>query len=221
MNIYQMDKNFILFRCLHNGPISPSNIGSLPGEQFDRNNKFFTRLIDAYGSCAMLVWDDDYVVAHARFYPQIIYDKFKFCCHDPNYAITREIAEIELPPLTSPAERTLRITCFFIYMDFRGQGLSHKLIDAIIKWAQDNSWRSIRCYAYQENHWLSSEMCKPMLSTYRKHGFKKIENGTLPEVKDFLQQMKNGELGAEKSKHLKNSVATGTYQNLWIFMKWN
>ena len=200
MKICPMDKDFILFRCLHNGLVSPSNIESLPREQLDRNKKFLTRLVDAYASCAMLAWEDDYVVAHARFYPQMIYDRFKFCCHDPTYAITQEIAEMELPPLTNPAERILRITCFFVHRDYRGQGLSHKLIDAIIKWAKNNNWKSIRCYAYQDNYWLASEMCTPMLSTYSKHGFKKIGIVTLPEVKDFLQQMKNGELGAEKKQ---------------------
>ena len=207
MNICPMDKDFILYRCLHDGPLSPSNIetksmniGSLTREQLDRNKKFLTRLVNAYGSCAMLAWEDDYVVAHARFYPQIIYDRFKICCHGPNYAITQEIEEMELPPLKNQAERILRITCFFVHKDYRGQGLSHKLIDAILKWAKNNNWKSVRCFAYQDNYWLASEMCTPMLRAYSKHGFKKIGIVTLPEVKDFLQQMKNGELGVEKKK---------------------
>jgi GNAT superfamily N-acetyltransferase len=178
------------------------NIESLPKEQLDRNKKFLARLVDAYGSCAMLAMEDDSVVAHARFYPQIIYNQFKFCCQDPNHAITQEIAEMELPPLANQAERILRITCFFVHKDYRGQGLSHKLIDAILKWAKNNSWKSVRCFAYLDNYWLASEMCTPMLRTYSKHGFKKIGIVTIPEVKDFLQQMKNGELGAERKKEI-------------------
>ena len=202
-----MDKDFILFRCLHNGPLSPSNIeakhmdiGSLSKEQIDRNKKFLARLVDAYGSCAMLAMEDDSVVAHARFYPQIIYDRFTICCQDPNHAITQEIAAMELPPLSNQAERILRITCFFVHKDYRGQGLSHKLIDAILKWAKNNSWKSVRCFAYLDDYWLASEMCTPMLRTYSKHGFKKIGVVKIPEVKDFLQQMKNGEFGAEKKQ---------------------
>ena len=205
MKICPMDKDFILFRCLHNGPLSPSNIEtksmnivSLPKEQLDRNKKFLARLVDAYGSCAMLAMENDSVVAHARFYPQIIYDQFTICCQDPNYAITQEIAEMELPPLANQAERILRITCFFVYTDYRGQGLSHKLIDAILKWAKNNSWKSVRCFAYLDNYWLASEMCTPMLHTYSKHGFRIIGTVMIPEAKDLLQQMKNGELGAER-----------------------
>jgi GNAT superfamily N-acetyltransferase len=207
MKIRPMDKDFILFRCLHNGPLSTSNIetkgmniASVPSEQLDKNKKFLTRLVEAYGSCAMLALEDDYVVAHARFYPQAIYEQYKFCCHDPSYAITQEIAEMELPQLTNEAERILRITCFFVLKDYRGQELSHKLIDAILKWAKNNNWKSVRCFAYQDNYWLASEMCTPMLRTYSKHGFKKIGIVALPEVKDFLQQIKNGELGIEKKK---------------------
>ena len=207
MKICPMDKDFILFRCLHNGPLSPSNIETksmniarVSVKQLDRNKKFLERLVNAYGSCAMLAWENDYVVAHARFYPQIIYDRFKFCCHDPNYAITQEIAEIELPLLNNQPERILRITCFFVHRDYRGQGLSHKLIDAILNWAKRNNWKSVRCFAYQNNYWLASEMCTPMLSTYSKHGFKRIGIVILPEVKAFFQQMKNGELGTDKKK---------------------
>jgi GNAT superfamily N-acetyltransferase len=107
---------------------------------------------------------------------------------------------MKLPPLVNPAERILRITCFFVHKHYQGQGLSHKLIDAILEWAKSNAWKSVRCFAYPDNYRLSSEMCTPMLRTYSKHGFKKIGIIKIPEVKDFLQQMKNGKFGAEKQK---------------------
>ena len=110
MKICPMNKDFILFRCLHDGLLNPSNIEAksmnierLPREQLDRNKKFLARLIDTYGSCAMLAMEGDSVVAHARFYPQIIYNQFNFCCQDPNYAITQEMVKMKLPPLANPA----------------------------------------------------------------------------------------------------------------------
>ena len=48
-------------------------------------------------------------------------------------------------------------------------------------------------------------MCTPMLRTYSKHGFKKIKTVKIPEVRDYLQQMKNGERGTEKKKKLEES----------------
>jgi len=203
MKLCSMNKDFILFCCLHCGPLSRSTIDekcSLPKEQLDRNKTFLARLIDTYGSCAVLAMEGDLVVAHARFYPQIIYDQFEFCCQDPNHAITQEMVEMKLPPLANPAERILRITCFLVHEDYQGQGLSHKLIDAILEWAKNNAWKSVKCFAYPDNYWLSSEMCTPMLRTYSKHGFRKIGTVMIPEAKDLLQQMKNGELGAERQK---------------------
>jgi GNAT superfamily N-acetyltransferase len=148
----------------------------------------------------MLAMDGDSVLAHARFYPQIISNQFEFCCQDPNHAITQEMVEMKLPPLANPAERILTIACFFVHRDYQGQGLSHKLIDAILEWARNNTWKSVRCLAYLDNYWLSSEMCTPMLRTYSKHGFRVIGTVMIPEAKDLLQQMKNGELGAERKK---------------------
>ncbi len=205
MKLCPMKKDFILFCCLHCGLLSPSSIEekcSLPKGQSNRNKKLLARLIDTYGSCAMLAMEGDSVVAHARFYPETIYNQFEFCCQDPNHAITQEMVEMNLPPLTNLAERILRITCFFVHKDYQGQGLSHKLIDAILEWAKNNSWKSVRCFAYPDNYWLSSEMCTPMLRTYSKHGFRKIETVMIPEAKDLLQQMKNGELGAERKKEI-------------------
>jgi GNAT superfamily N-acetyltransferase len=203
MKLCSMNKDFILFCCLHCGLLSPSSIDekcSLPKAQSNRNKKLLGRLIDTYGSCAMLAMEGDSVVAHARFYPQIIYNQFEFCCQDPSHAITQEMVEMKLPPLENPAERILSITCFFVHKDYRGQGLSHKLIDAILKWAKNNAWKSVRCLAYPDNYWLSSDMCTPMLRTYSKHGFRKIGTVMIPEAKDLLQQMKNGLLGAERKK---------------------
>ena len=208
MKLCPMNKEFILFCCLHCGLLSPSTIYEkcrLAKEQLNRNKKFLERLIDAYGSCAMLAIEGDSVVAHARFYPKIIYDQFKLgwlCCHDPNQTITQEITEMEFPPLTNQVERILGINCFLVHKDYRGQGLSSKLIDAILKWARSNAWRSVRCFAHPGNYWLSSEMCTPMLRTYRKHGFKKIGSEMVPEAKDLLEQMKNGKFGAERKKQI-------------------
>jgi GNAT superfamily N-acetyltransferase len=205
MKLFPMNKDFILFCCLHCGPLSSSNIDekcSLSEEQSNRNKKFLARLIDTYGSCAMLAMEGDAVVAHARFYPETVYNQFKFCCQDPNHAITQEMVEMKLPPLANPAGRILRIACFFVHRDYRGQGLSHELIDAILAWAKNNAWKSVRCIAYPDHYWLSSEMCTPMLRTCSKHGFRIIETVLIPEAKELLQQMKNGEYGAERKKEV-------------------
>jgi hypothetical protein len=44
-----------------------------------------------------------------------------------------------------------------------------------------------------------------MLRTYSKHGFRIIETVMIPEAKDLLQQMKNGELGVERKKEIEKT----------------
>jgi GNAT superfamily N-acetyltransferase len=152
----------------------------------------------------------------------MIYDQFKsgwFCCHDPNHAVTQELAEMEFPPLANQAERLLRIACFLVPVEYRGQGLSHKLIDAILDWATRNAWKSVRCLAYPDNYWLSSEMCTPMLRTYSKHGFRKTGTVVIPEAIDLLQQMKNGELGAERKREVEKYCGNKDLSEFATFYK--
>ena len=207
MKIVPTDKDCLMARCVHGGPFSLANIeemGSselaLSEEQFERNRQFLTRMIDAYGSCAMLVMDDDLVVAHARFYPQVVCDLYPFCCQDPRYAITQEIVEMEFPTLKNRDDRILRIQCFLVNAGYRGKGLSHALIEAILDWAKERDWKAVRAYAAPDNYWLSAQMCSPMLRTYSKHGFQIIETAPSPEVEELLKQLRDGEHGDELKK---------------------
>ncbi len=207
MKIVPMDKAFVLSRCIHCGPLSAANIEemrsskpALSEEQFERNRQFLTRVIDAYGSCAMLAVEGDLVVAHARFYPQSICDQHQFCCQDPTYPITQEMVEMDLPTLENRDERILRIDCFLVHKDYRGQGLSHALLEGILEWAKEHDWKAVRAYAAVDNYWLSSQICQPMLRTYAKHGFQIIDTAPSPEVKELLTKFRDGELGDEKKK---------------------
>lgn len=118
MKITPMDKSFNLFRCIHVGPLSPSNIEKmsmkrLSEEQLDRNKKFLARLTDTYGSCAMLAIENGFVVAHARFYPQIIFElagKKHLCCQEPKFAITQQMVKMVLPTLEILSDRIIRST---------------------------------------------------------------------------------------------------------------
>ena len=211
MEILPMTKDFVLFRCVHFGPLGPSNIETAPADipglldgQFERNKRFLTRVIDAYGSCGMLAMDGDFVVGHVRFYPQTICDQHRFCCQDPNNAITHEMVEMNLPRLENPADRILRIDCILAHEDYRGQGLTHALLDGVLDWAKNNNWTAVRAWASPDNYWLASQICVPMLRTYLKHGFQKGKTVPSSEIigmiKDLLTKMRDGELGAEKKK---------------------
>ena len=212
MKICAMDKDFILSRCVHFGPLRSANVGTVPAhvqgpskEQLDRNTEFLARLIDAYGSCAMLAVEGDEVVAHARFYPQMICDQHSFCCQDPKHPITQQMVEMELSMIENPLDRVLRIDCFLVHKDYQGRGLSHALLDGVLDWAKAHDWRAVRAWASPDNYWLASQICAPMLRTYLKHGFQKVRTFPPSEfpssaVGELLSQMQQGKLGPEKRK---------------------
>ncbi len=218
MKISPMDKSFILYRCIHCGPLSPTNIEkmstgipSLPKEQLDRNKLFMIRLIDMYKSCAMLAIENGYVVGHVRFYPQIVFDRTRrkgICCQDPNASITQQMLETDFPAKENLSDRTLGIHCWLVHKDYRGQGLSHALLENLLEWARNNDWNVIKASASYDNHWISSQACALMLRTYMKYGFQKIKTLPSPELEERLIQFKEGKFG-DKGKKEYNKFCAG------------
>ncbi len=228
MRICPMDESFVLYRCAHFGPLSPSNIETLPHEipglpegQFERNRQFLGRLIDAYGSCGMLAMDGDSVVGHVRFYPQVICDQHKFCCQEAAYAISQEMAEMELPALENRADRVLRIDCILVHKDYRGQGLSHALLDGVLEWAREHDWTTVRAWASPDNYWLASQICAPMLRTYLKHGFQKVDIATSSDmsnlIRELLVNIRDGKLGIEKQKEFERYCSEQDLSELAVY----
>ncbi len=210
MKICPMDKDFVLFRCVHFGPLNHSNIEKmsvdaldLSREQCERNKKFLSRLIDTYGSCAMLAKEGDFVVGQARFYPQVIFDLIGqqyICCQDPDYGVTEQMADMDLPKIENPDDRILRIHCWLIHKDYLGRGISNALLDGILEWAQSHGWKVVKAYAGPDNHWIASQACAPMLRTYIKHGFQKIKTVPSPELKELLMESQDGKFGIDQKK---------------------
>lgn len=75
-----MSEDFILWRCLHNGPLSKETIDELPKETREEwethratNVPLLTKIIKTYGTCAILARDGGQIVGFLRFYPKILY----------------------------------------------------------------------------------------------------------------------------------------------------
>jgi len=210
MKIVPMDKTFVLYRCLHAGLLSLSNIEQkstnvpgLPREQIRRNERFFKRLIDAYGSCAMLAVEDKNVVGYARFYPEMIYElagRKHICCQDQQLPITPDITDLEMPQISGLADPALRINCWFIHKDYRNQGLSHRLLQSIIEWAHEHGWAVIRAMAAVNDFWIASQACALMLRTYQRYGFHIVSTNPAPKLEDYLIQIQQGKGGASAQR---------------------
>ena len=217
MNIIPMTADFILYRCIHVGPLSPENIDKITEkaeqstrDMFARNKKFFRRIIETYGSCAMLAMENDHVIAHTRFLPQVVSTvsgRKEMCCQQPEYAPTQEMVDMDLPSFKTLKDRSLRIHCWHIHKDYRNKGLSHALLDAMINWARDHDWKTILASAGINDPWVASLSCAPMLRVYLKHGFKKIETVKSPELLEYLKKFRDGEFGDDGKQKFHGSRA--------------
>ncbi len=229
MKIVPMTKDFILYRCIHVGPLGPENIDKLTEkdrqstrDMFIRNKKFFSRLVETYGSCAMLAIENDLMIAHARFYPQIISEltgKNDMCCQQLKYAPTADMTEMDLPTFEELTDPSLRIYCWHVHKDYRNQGISHALLKGIIQWAIANGWKTILASAGVDDPWVASQSCAPMLRTYLKHGFEITSTVPSPELLDYLKKVRDGEYGVEGKEKLKKSLAGKNLSQAAVYYK--
>jgi GNAT superfamily N-acetyltransferase len=153
---------FLLWRCLHGGPLGPAEIDQPPEHEGicwpacrARNLPLLRRLTAVYGACAMLAWEGERVVGSLRFYPRAIVGQAGFCLQqDPPHGPAAELAETPLPPLGELADRTLRVHCLMLAPGAeaatRRRGLGTALARALIAWAHERGWAAIEATAYQD-----------------------------------------------------------------------
>jgi GNAT superfamily N-acetyltransferase len=227
MLITPMNTDFILYRCLHAGPLSranieqlSANIKSLPKEQLQRNEVFLRRLTETYGACAMLAMENEYVIGYARFYPGVVFDvigRKHFCCQQPEYAANADMTFVELPSMTDINDPVIEIHCWFIHKDFRGQGISHKILGGILEWAKKHHWKAVKASAACNDYWIATKACTLPLRTFRKHGFKITKTRPSPELKQMLLKFRDGDFGEEGKEAFKKHCTETDVSKLAIY----
>src|SRR4030042_234310 len=139
-----MKEDFVLWRCLHGGPISRRTIDSLPPNlEVDwpfvrvRNIPLLRKLTHTYGACAILAHDGDDVVGTLRFYPKALCsfeEGAGFCLQQrPPAGPNDDLAARKFPLLEKLADQTLFVHCLIIASPtgdpnrFRRKGLATRL----------------------------------------------------------------------------------------------
>lgn len=161
-----MTEDFMLWRCLHGGPLSKRSIDA-PTEDSQgafkyrsQNTTLIRKLIQTYGSCAILAWDQDEVVGFVRFYPKIIEEMNEgghLCLlQDFPSGPSEELVQADLPNFDEIADKTLAINCMMtgspLTKDnpYQRKGLGTRLIKALIEWARAEGWQAIEADAYHD-----------------------------------------------------------------------
>jgi len=165
IDIRPMDEDFIVYRKMYVPPLTRENISEInPGdwrehlEEFKRAGwqqlirEFLRRQVRALGSCAVLGWEGNGVVAKMYFTAAEMYDAFKArggcpCVESRSMpAVIESLKEEEVTELLKSPSRTLRILCFNVgHFDrrYHGQGIATAMIECLKQWARARGWRRI------------------------------------------------------------------------------
>ena len=165
VTIKPMTEDFVLWRCLHGGPLDVEAIDAPdPHPKVDWavhnaiNLPLLSKLTQTYGTCAMLAWDGNQVVGYVRFYPKVISampEAGHMCLQQvfPN-GPSPQLIEAEFAPLGEIQDKTLAVHCLMTGSPqqtenpYQRKGLGTRLVRAMVDWATENGWDAIEATAY-------------------------------------------------------------------------
>jgi GNAT superfamily N-acetyltransferase len=129
------------------------------------------RMINRYGTTAILAMDKDLVIGFVDFCPQWC-PRYYMCDDELIDKGMNHLEEIENPPLNS--DSVLYVNCLMIKEQYRGNKLSVQLLEYLKEWAKENGWRKIvangNIFSGKANYqWLVSP--KPPKPIWEKAGF--------------------------------------------------
>jgi len=196
--IEPMGEDFILWRCLHGGPLNAKTIES-PQAHPDidwpltraRNVPLIKKLMQIYGTCAIVARDGAKVVGTLRFYPKALCEFGEggaaFCLQQRYPAgPADDLVERDFPPLPRLSEKTLFVHCLMIASPadepgrYRRRGLATQLAHELIRWAQGRGWQAIEANAYEEIPWLYAVSGVAGRRFWKKLGFRTAASDTEP-----------------------------------------
>lgn len=165
--IEPMIKDFILWRCLHGGPLSQNTIDQwsadtkMPWERYrTRNTALLAKLTDLYGACAMVARDGENIVGILRFYPKSVGEMEGaglLCLQQDSPAGPRDnFSKCEFPPREELENQTLEVHCLMTGSPqqkenpYQRKGIGTRLARAMITWAKENGWERIEATSFED-----------------------------------------------------------------------
>jgi GNAT superfamily N-acetyltransferase len=220
--IEMMTWDFILWRCLHGGPLSNETIDRWPadspiplGRYRARNKPLIEKLIKAYGSCAVEARRGDDVVGYVRFYPKAVLEMegAGFLClqMDPPEGPRDDFSEFDFPPRGELKAQTLKIHCLMTAppgekdLTYRRRGIGTQLVQKLIEWAGANGWKGIEADAFEDLPLIYQVTGGAGRMFWEKLGFSvadRFPNPHLRQYPDFARKLEEqaGQLGIDRQK---------------------
>jgi hypothetical protein len=199
--IEPMTEKFILWRCLHFGPLSSQTIDQWPSEsQLDlekyriRNIPLLVKLTRTYGACAILASVDDRIVGQLRFYPRVVWemqDAGEMCLQMdyPNGPVD-DFIETEFPSIEQIEDKTLAVHCLMTGSPqqkdnpFQRKGIGTRMVRSLIQWAKANGWERIEVDAFEDIPMIYEMTGSTGLAFWQKLGFHMADRHPHPYLQD-------------------------------------
>ena len=205
-----MREDFLLWRCLHGGPLSPGTIERpAPHPEIDwpaaraRNLPLLRRLTRTYGACAIVARDGPDVIGTLRFYPKELCEFGEggaaFCLQQAFPAGPKDdLFERPWPALDEMRDKTLFVHCLMIAAPaeeparYRRRGLATRLVRELVRWAGSGGWGAIEATAYEEIPMLYAVSGVAGRRFWKRLGFKVVradaEPGMTGELLDAVRE---------------------------------
>ena len=162
-----MTEEFILWRCLHDGPLSCNTIdqlpadGPIPWERYrKRNIPLLEKLSRAYGAYAIVAREGSRIVGQLRFYPKAVLDMKGSAdlCLQQDYPAgpADDFANIDFAALAHIEDKTLVVHCLMTGSSqqkenpLQRKGLGSRMVRALIQWAKDKGWDRIEADSFED-----------------------------------------------------------------------
>ena len=193
--IEMMSSEFILWRCLHGGPLTKETVDQPdphPRVRWDRlrarNVPLLVKLTQVYGSCAVIARDGDRIVGQLRFYPKAV-------CHmaapGPGLCMQQTFpngpadgfVENDFPALSRIADKTLFVHCLMTGSPqqrdnrYQRKGVGSRMVRTLIDWTRHRGWTAIEANAYADLPCVYAVTGQAGRTFWEKLGFRVIETG--------------------------------------------
>lgn len=227
VTIEMMSSEFILWRCLHGGPLTKETIDHpkphphVPWDQLRaRNLPLLSKLTEVYGSCAVIAGVDEHIVGQLRFYPKAICN---MTASGPGLCMQQtfpdgpadDLIEKEFPPLDHISDKTLFIHCLMTGSPqqkenpYQRKGLGSHMVRFLIDWARRKGWTAIEANAYADLPCIYAITGQAGKTFWEKLGFDVIDSGIETAfvedghegfVKIMLKEAADRQIDAETAK---------------------
>lgn len=226
--IEPMSEDFMLWRCLHYGPLSRKTIDepeSMDKMSFDhfrkRNISLLQKLTRLYGACAIIARDGEEIVGQLRFYPKSVCElegAGGLCLQqDPPAGFTEDFSGIDFPPPSQLPERTLVVHCMMTGSSlqkenpYQRKGIGTQMVRALIHWAEANQWEAIEADSFEDLPIIYQITGSAGQTFWKKLGFHLADRHPHPELQDrtrineFIttleEQARSMGISPERAKH--------------------